>query len=197
MIHKLLEPYNVILATASKRRQDIFSMLNIPYSVLISDADEDIWDDSPGIMAEKIAEGKARHIAGRAKQRDLIITADTIVSTGDVILLKPTTGENARDMLGLLSNKTHLVYTGFCVSFKGQYYCDHEESLVEFAPLSEQEIEDYIATGEPMDKAGAYGIQGMGSQFIQNIEGCYFNIMGFPIAKFYKFIQKLHKEGHL
>ena len=140
------------------------------------------------------ARNKALHVANNMDSDSLIIGADTIVVLDGIVLGKPSDARQAREYLALLSGKTHAVYTGLCLCRSKRCVTDYERSMVEFAPLSEAEIQAYVETGEPMDKAGAYGIQGFGSQFIRRINGCYFNVMGFPIHLFYRMLKDIYTE---
>ncbi len=135
----------------------------------------------------------ARHNAGEKANWvsqhttfDLIIAADTVVTKDGQIFEKPQDREDAVRMLTTLSDSTHLVITGFCLLSNRQQFIEHEITKVTFYPLSNDEITMYVQSGEPFDKAGAYGIQGFASLFIKEIEGCYFNVVGFPIGKFYQ-----------
>lgn len=196
MLHNLLETYNIILASASARRRDLFCMLGIPVSIQVSDVEEPFLDKDPAALAMHHAANKAAGIP-LPSARDLIVAADTIVELDDLMLGKPDSPEQATEYLRLLSGCEHSVITGVCVRTRSLSVCDYERSQVRFCALTDCEIQEYVASGEPMDKAGAYGIQGLGSQFIESIDGCYFNVMGFPIRKFYTMIQNMRKNGLL
>lgn len=185
MLYKLLEPYKIVLASASPRREYLLKMLNIRFEVQASHIVEKANGDTAQAEAINHALRKAQSVALLRPDADIIIGADTIVHLAGELLGKPDSPRQAADYLGRLSGNTHEVITGICLFYQGKAYSAFESSLVSFAHLSEVEIQAYIATGEPMDKAGAYGIQGHGSQFIQSIQGCYFNVMGFPIHRFY------------
>jgi len=171
-------------------------MLGIPVSIQVSDVEEPFLDKDPAALAMHHAANKAAGVPAPSA-RDLIVAADTIVVLDDLMLGKPDSQEQATNYLRLLSDREHSVITGFCVRTRDQALCDYERSQVRFGALTDSEIQEYVASGEPMDKAGAYGIQGLGSQFIESIDGCYFNVMGFPIRKFYTMIQKMRKKGLL
>ncbi len=171
-------------------------MLDIKFLQKKSVADETIHAEdhqNPRQYVCRIASEKCKNIADEMDRDCLIIAADTIVYHEQQILGKPINETAALDYLSLLSGKTHAVYTAICIRYKAMQYSVVERTSVTFKKLTEQEIRDYIATGEPMDKAGAYGIQGYGSQFVKKINGCYFNVMGFPIHKFYQLIEKIFK----
>ena len=152
-------------------------MLGLDFDIVTSNAEEKIDAGSPPAeMVMQLARAKGEGITG-----DVVISADTIVCLDGKILCKPRSREEAADMLRALSGRTHEVYTGICVNGR----TDYEKSEVTFAEMSEREIEAYIETGEPMDKAGAYGIQGMGACFVKEIKGDFFNVMGLPVHKLY------------
>ncbi|MCD8479732.1 MAG: Maf family protein [Candidatus Cloacimonetes bacterium] len=197
MLHKILEPYNIILASASPRRAELLKLLGLEYTVRVSNVDEPENDDEPAQQAIRHAMNKAVAISLNSGERDMVIAADTIVVLDGRILGKPEHEDMAAHYLKQLSGREHIVITAICVSVNNRLVCDHEQSRVRFAELSDTEITEYVASKEPMDKAGAYGIQGLGSQFISEIEGCYFNVMGFPIHKFYRLVNALRQEGLL
>jgi septum formation protein len=197
MLHKILEPYNIILASASPRRKELFHMLGLDFSVKVSNVDEPESDEEPAQQATRHAMNKAVAISLTSGAEDMVIAADTIVVLDDRILGKPEDEIMAADYLKLLSGREHTVITAICISVNNRIICDHEQSRVRFAEISDAEIAEYVSSGEPMDKAGAYGIQGLGSQFISEIEGCYFNVMGFPIHKFYRLVSALKQEDLL
>lgn len=194
MIHELLSDKIVILASASPRRKELFSLLGINARIIPADVAEPLSDEAPELQARHHAQNKARHIYKQYSANELIVAADTLVAVGKHVLGKPESIEEAKAYLRLLSGREHCVYTGICLGYKGEFLCAHESTLVSFAKLSETEIDAYTATGEPMDKAGAYGIQGYGAQFITRVNGCYFNVMGFPIRKFYDTLKLMLKE---
>jgi len=196
MLDKLLKDINIVLASKSPRRIALLEMLNIKFLHIESTADETINEQdhkNPRRYACRVASDKCNNISKDMFPNCLIIAADTIVYHNKQILGKPNSEDTAFAYLSSLSGDTHTVYTAICISYKAKRYSAVERTNVVFKKLSEQEIRDYIATGEPMDKAGAYGIQGYGSQFIEKINGCYFNVMGFPINKFYQLIEQILK----
>ncbi|MDI3480496.1 MAG: nucleoside triphosphate pyrophosphatase [Tepidanaerobacteraceae bacterium] len=180
MINKKL-----ILASASPRRRFLLSQLGIDFTVEPSTEEENIdTSTQPHILAADLAESKAMNVAMRHKD-SLVLGADTIVAIDGRILGKPKDSKQAAEMLSLLSGRWHYVYTGLALidTESGKQIKDYEESRVRFKNLTSREIKNYINTGEPFDKAGAYGIQGKGSLFIEKIEGCYYNIVGLPLFK--------------
>ena len=185
MIHKILDKYQVVLASASPRRKEIFGLLGIKARFFRADISEPITAEPPDIQSVINARNKCLFAAREFNPDCLIVAADTIVAIHNQVLGKPSDLEQARDYLSKLSGQYHLVYTGICLGHKGKLHTGYECTRVKFAQLTTNEIEAYLETGEPMDKAGAYGIQGYGGQFIAKVEGCYFNVMGFPIRKFY------------
>ena len=175
---------NVVLASGSPRRKELMEMLGIE-NMKISPA---VGEECPpaGAGPEEtvlsLARAKAEETAHRWGPEDVVIGADTIVWLDDRVFGKPHSTEEAKRMLRALSGNTHRVYTGVCV-LKGGSVLEHcEVSTVHFRPLDDAEIAAYVATGEPMDKAGAYGIQGRGALFVRGIEGDFFNVMGLPLC---------------
>jgi septum formation protein len=173
----------VILASSSPRRRDLLSLAGIVHTVWPADIDESLRDgESPEVHAERLALEKAQTIARHAPD-SLVIGADTIVVVDDDILNKPSSQADARRMLARLSGRTHTVVTGIaCV--RGSISASGVESVaVTFRDLTESEIDAYVATGEPMDKAGAYGIQGYGATIVRRIDGDYFAVMGLSLVR--------------
>ena len=145
--------------------------------------------ESPVDYVRRLAESKAEAVWEGADE--IVLGADTVVVvddriTGVRILEKPTDADDARSMLRLLSGREHTVITGICLRHEGGAIVDHAVTTVRFAPFTDAELDDYIASGEPMDKAGAYGIQGLASKFVERVEGCYFNVMGLPLSLVYR-----------
>jgi septum formation protein len=185
----------LILASASPRRAEILRNAAIPFETQITLLDESILPgELSGDYVRRLALEKAR--AGAEARRDpsddLFIGADTAVVAGDEILAKPESDEDARRMLRLLSGTTHEVHTGLALLRRpdGIERVVEEITRVSFAPLSEDEIDAYIATGEPFDKAGGYGIQGIAGRYVTRIEGCYFNVMGLPLAQLWSLLKE-------
>jgi len=173
----------IILASGSPRRQELLKTAGVEFKVCVAKGEE-ILDPSlqPADAAVEIARQKAREVAGKHPE-DIIVAADTIVVLDNLILGKPKDKADAAAMLRLLSGREHIVYTGVCIIKNGEENCFTEATKVEFYPLEQDEITAYVESGEPMDKAGAYGIQGLGCVLVKSIEGDYFNVMGLPVAK--------------
>ncbi len=183
----------IILASQSPRRKEILSLLDIPFKIMVSDADETVEEGLPPyFVAESLSLKKAVAVAKNTDADALIIGADTIVVSEGKILGKPKDRDDACTMLHDLSGKWHSVISGVTVfhtkSLKSESF--YAETKVKFSDLTDKEICDYVATGEPMDKAGAYGIQGIGSKFVEKIEGDYFNVVGLPLNKLYRVLKK-------
>ncbi len=186
----------IVLASASPRRAEILRNAGIPFEVLAVEVDETRRaGELRGDYVRRLALEKARAAAADANTGDgdcLFLGADTVVVAGDEILGKPRSEEDARRMLRMLRAGVHEVYTGLAVVQRprtAEGVVD-EVTRVTFAPLSDEEIERYIATGEPFDKAGAYGIQGIGGRYVTRIEGCYFNVMGLPLAQLWALLKE-------
>jgi len=173
----------LILASRSPRRREILHMLGYDFSVIASGAEESA-DFSHGIddAVMNIALTKAAEIA-RSHPEDIVLGADTVVALDGRVLGKPADADDAADMLRLLSGKTHTVYTGVAILGSGHQCVFCEKTQVTFYPLDDKEIAAYVATGEPMDKAGSYGIQGLGAVLVRRIEGDFFTVMGLPAAR--------------
>ena len=176
---------NVVLASGSPRRKELMEMLGFDNLIIMPAKKEEVIpaDTQPGRTVEILAESKCREVAELQKPEDLIIAADTIVWIDGRILGKPHSRAEAKSMLTKLSGRTHEVYTGVCVIYNGKTTTVHEKTSVSFRELAEEEIEAYIETGEPMDKAGAYGAQGRGALFVRHIDGDFFNVMGLPVCR--------------
>lgn len=177
-----------ILASASPRRRELLNNIGMSFEVVVSEADESgLSKDVPSeIYVQELALLKAAASARRVLKRKnaVIIAADTIVTLDGQILGKPKDEEEAFDVLKSLSGRCHEVLTGYCVMRikDGFTVCNMVKTEVNFKPLGESEITAYIETGEPMDKAGAYGIQGIGALLIDSINGDYFNVVGLPVS---------------
>ena len=172
-----------ILASQSPRRQELIRYILSDVTVIVSDAEEALPDGiAAGDVPSYLAEIKARAVASRCPD-DVVIGADTVVILDGKVLGKPRDKDDAAGMLRALSGKVHTVITGCAIIQNGETLTFSDVTRVEFYPLSDREILDYIATGEPFDKAGAYGIQGRGSVLVKRIEGDFFNVMGLPVAR--------------
>jgi len=183
----------LLLASASPRRKQMLKDIGVRFSVTSSVFSEPphLQGQSPWVYVRKNAEGKARSTM-RKVQNALIIGADTVVVYRGRVLGKPGNLQDAFDYLHLLNGKTHAVYTGLCVfdSSDGSCLCGYEKTRVTFRQLTETEIRAYLGRINPMDKAGAYAIQGEGALIVKAIEGCYYNVMGFPIARLEQMLLK-------
>jgi len=181
----LKKHYNFVLASGSPRRHELLKLIVDTFEVKTFDVDETTDIKDPIEMVEFLALKKAGETHQHVDDNSVVIGADTIVVYGDQILGKPIDADEAFDILSLLSDRSHYVYTGFCILHGDTKIIGHEKTTVTFSKMSDNEILDYIKTGESMDKAGAYGIQGYGSKFIEKIDGCYYCVMGFPINRIY------------
>ena len=172
----------LILASQSPRRRELLGLLRIPFDVRVADIDETMDPSLPaGEEVGRVSRNKAMAIA--ADENEIIIAADTIVVVGGKILGKPRSEDHARQMLKSLSGRDHQVMTGVTV-LKGKHAITHTEvTHVTFRQLSDAEIDAYVQTGEPMDKAGAYGIQGGAALFCEKLHGDYYNVMGLPVCR--------------
>lgn len=176
----------IILASASPRRKEILSSMGIRFSVTSADADESSDITSPVELTEHLARIKGEAVLSLLKERGedegaVIISADTVVACDEKILGKPHTAEEARQMLSALSGRTHIVATGIAVTYKGVTHTDCSVTKVSVDTIPQEEIEKYIDSGEPFDKAGGYGIQGEFSKWVRGIDGCYFGVVGLPV----------------
>lgn len=179
----------LVLASKSPRRSEILKNAGIDFTVRVADADETIPDGTkPEDAVVFLAARKA--LAVERADDETVLGADTIVVLDDKILGKPKDREDAYNMIKNLSGRVHSVFTGVCAVGNGMSLTFAEETKVEFYPLTEDEINEYIGTDEPYDKAGAYGIQGLASKFIRGIQGDYFNVVGLPVSSVYKKIIK-------
>lgn len=185
----------ILLASASPRRAELLRAAGIVFDIQPADVDESVVPgESPPEYVARVALSKACAIARVAAGR-IVLAADTAVVIDDHILGKPTDGRDAERMLRLLSGRAHYVLTGVCVVHPEEAADTRIEStLVEFAPLTAAEIDWYVASGEPMDKAGAYAVQGLASRFVTRIDGSYSNVVGLPVALAY---QMLARPPHL
>lgn len=183
----------MILASGSPRRKELLQMLEVPFEVLVSDTEEIITKNEPAEVTKELSYQKAMAVAGQVEE-GIVIGADTVVSIDGKILGKPADTEEAREMIHKLQGKSHMVYTGVTLIAKSGEMVSAssfaEGTKVNVAPMTETEIEAYISTDEPYDKAGAYGIQGLFGKFIEGIEGDYFNVVGLPVHRLYEELKK-------
>ena len=183
---------SLILASASPRRRELLSLITTDFTVIPAQGEETA-DKSlpPDILVQRLAEQKAAEIA-LAHPQDIVIGADTLVFCGSEIMGKPADAADAKRMLTLLSGNTHTVITAVAIAQNGYVTkVFAEETKVDFFPLTDGEITAYIATGEPMDKAGAYGIQDKGALLVKGITGDYYNVMGLPVGRLYRELKPL------
>ena len=175
----------MILASASPRRKELLALAGYDFTVETA-AVEETYDPTlpPEQIVMHLAAIKSAPVAAR-HPNETVIGADTVVVLDETILGKPRSEEDAKAMLRLLSGRVHQVYTGVCLRRGETKVCFHECTLVHFKVLTEEEIAAYVATGEPMDKAGSYGIQGKGCILVEGIEGDYFNVIGLPVSRLY------------
>lgn len=181
---------SLVLASQSPRRRELLDSAGISYTVRWSDIDEVPHAGEPASdYVRRMAEGKARAVTALADE--IILAADTTVVCKGEILGKPIGAEDASRMLHLLSGQRHSVVTGICLRHADVCSVTHEETQVWFTRLTTEEIEEYVLSGEPMDKAGGYAIQGIASRYIQRLEGSYSNVVGLPISLVWRELKKL------
>ena len=190
----------LILASSSPRRAQILLEAGFDFTIQPANVDESL---APGEAVEayvaRIAQAKAHAVAGRALADGtpaIVIAADTVVLAGKQILPKPKDADDARRMLRLLNATTHEVLTGLFVirAYDGISFAHLERTRVEFTRISDIDIDAYIQTKEPFDKAGAYGIQGIGGRFVRKVDGCYFNVMGLPLSRLWEILRQMRWE---
>jgi len=192
----------IILASASPRRAEILSDAGISFELLPVEVDETRHAaENADAMCQRLAKAKARVAVvrlGAVSQPTIVVAADTAVEIDGDVLGKPTSPEAAREMLRRLSGKTHRVLTALALVRlpDGATRSDVECTEVRFADLDQEEIEDYVATREPLDKAGGYAIQGRGGRFVERVDGCYFNVVGLPLAKLCRILKELGWSPH-
>lgn len=204
----------IVLASASPRRRELLAQIGFAFEIQISEGEEKITSRIPCQVVEELSYQKAKNVAERLLQENreepiLVIGADTIVAFQGEILGKPATPENAVEMLTKLQGNTHQVYTGvtclYLVPEQGGKPMEgvikkttfHERTEVAFYPMTPQEIRTYVSTKDPMDKAGAYGIQGFCARYIKEIQGDYNNVVGLPVGRLYQEIKELLTEEGL
>lgn len=194
----------IVLASASPRRRELLAQIGFDFEVRVSQVEEKVTQISAPLVVEELSAQKAEAVLAlteedgeavlttpvTAGEEVLVIGADTVVAVGDRILGKPSGADEASKMLSLLSGNTHEVYTGVTLLYKTakgvQRKTFHETTKVTFYPMSVQEISEYVSTGDCMDKAGAYGIQGFCARYIRGIEGDYNNVVGLPVGRLYQ-----------
>jgi septum formation protein len=180
----------LVLASQSPRRRELLSTAGIPFTVRAREVEEiRAPGEAPDAYVRRLACAKAE--AAWEDRDEIVLGADTIVVLDQSVLEKPRDAADARAMLRSLSGREHIVITGICLRRPGGVQIDSSATRVRFAPLTDAEIDAYVATGEPMDKAGAYAIQGLASKFVECIEGCYFNVIGLPLSQVYRYLKTL------
>lgn len=189
--------YQIILASGSPRRREILEQVGVTFTIKVSDKEEIMNSNDPESLVKELSAMKARDVAERVSSSAIIIGADTVVAQNNIIFGKPRDKKHAKEMLSIMQNNSHKVYTGVCILIKEEDNTIRElsfavASAVRVAPMNESQIEAYIETNEPMDKAGAYAIQGKFAPYILGIEGDYYNIVGLPISSIYA---ELYKNG--
>ena len=184
---------NVILASQSPRRKELLGLFHIPFCVRVADIDETM---TPGAApySEVARISRLKALAVERQEDDLVIAADTIVVCDGRILGKPADTEAAKQMLRLLSGRDHQVMTGMTVLYGERETVVTEVTDLHFRSLTEKEIDDYVASGEPMDKAGAYGIQGGAALFCSRLEGDYYNVVGLPVCRLAQILKEMAPE---
>lgn len=187
----------IILASGSPRRRELLQLAEVKFDVCLKSVDESVPEGTePCLAAEMTAKKKATEVAFTCSDT-IVLGADTIVVLDGHIMGKPADKEDAVQMLKTLSGREHTVITGVCLAYNGHTVTFHEESKVRFFDLTDEEIRHYVSTGEPLDKAGAYGIQGKGCVLVEKIEGDYYNIVGLPVARVVREIHKLEKQFNI
>ncbi len=184
----------LILASASPRRRELLGLFGLPFVVRAADIDETM-DPERAPFEEVGRVSRAKALAAPREEGDVVIAADTIVVCEGKVLGKPRTEEEAKQMLSLLSGRDHQVMTGCTVLRGGEARTFTEVTDLHFRPLGEKEIARYVASGEPMDKAGAYGIQGGAALFCQRMAGDYYNVMGLPVCRLWETLAEMLPEA--
>lgn len=185
---------DLVLASQSPRRSELLQNAGFTFHLRIRPVEEvRASGEPPQDYAIRLACEKAE--AAWEGRDEIVLGADTIVVLGDRVLEKPADADDARAMLAALSGREHTVITGICLRHPGGVISDCVATRVQFAELDSGEIDAYVASGEPMDKAGAYAIQGLASKFVNRVEGCYFNVMGLPVSRVYKHWKALQSSG--
>ncbi|WP_100331724.1 Maf family protein [Bacillus xiapuensis] len=186
---------DIILASGSPRRKELLKQMNVPFTVIVSEADESLSAPMPPEETVKaLAVLKAEAVA-KNHENSIVIGADTIVALDGNILGKPKDRRDAERMLVQLSGREHSVYTGVAMVKGKQKHVFYQKTNVTFWELSHEEIAAYLDSGEPFDKAGAYGIQGLGAAFVKHISGDYFSVVGLPIASVYRQLKRFGWNG--
>jgi septum formation protein len=180
----------LVLASQSPRRRELLERAGISFTVRTADIDESVQDgEAPQQYVRRLAARKAMTVPRGADE--CVLAADTTVVLDEEILGKPADAADAVRMLAALAGRSHEVITGICLRYRQDLLIDAAVTRVHFAPMTAAEISAYVASGEPMDKAGAYGIQGLASRYVTGIEGCYFNVVGLPVSLVCRYLGKI------
>lgn len=181
----------LILASASPRRQALMKLLRFDFEVRASGVPEEPQrGETPTRLVMRLARAKAEAVS-HTRPEAWVVGADTVVVCGSEVLGKPESPVAAGEMLRKLSGRTHEVLTGICIRHRKLRHASFVETTVRFAALSDRDIQEYVSTGEPLGKAGAYAIQGYASRFVHHIQGCYFNVVGLPLAHLHRTLMQL------
>ncbi len=186
-------PRPLVLASQSPRRRELLATAGFAFTVRARPVEEvRAPGESPEAYVLRLAREKAE--AAWEHRDEIVLGADTVVVLGEEVLEKPQNDEDARAMLGRLSGREHVVITGICLRHAGGAEVVGESTRVRFLDLTREEIDAYVASGEPMDKAGAYAIQGLASKFVASVDGCFFNVVGLPVSQVYRYWKALEKD---
>ena len=186
----------MILASQSPRRRELLGQMGFSFTVRPAKGEELPHPElTPAQLVEELARQKALEVSVEAASDDVVVAADTVVAIDGVVLGKPRDKAHAAEMLSALSGREHTVYTGVAVKRGETLLVEHEATQVRFRPLTEREIDLYIQTGEPMDKAGSYGIQGYGALLVEGIRGDYFNVVGLPICRLGRMLAQVGEDA--
>lgn len=186
----------MILASQSPRRRELLGQMGFSFTVRPAKGEELPHPElTPAQLVEELARQKALEVSAEAEADDVVVAADTVVAIDGKVLGKPHDKVHAAEMLSALSGREHTVYTGVAVKRGETLLVEHEATQVRFRPLTEREIDLYIQTGEPMDKAGSYGIQGYGALLVEGIRGDYFNVVGLPICRLGRMLAQVGEDA--
>lgn len=186
----------MILASQSPRRRELLGQMGFSFTVRPARGEELPHPElTPAQLVEELARQKALEVSAEAASDDVVVAADTVVAVDGTVLGKPRDRAHAAEMLSALSGREHTVYTGVAVKRGEKLLVEHEATQVRFRPLTQREIHLYIQTGEPMDKAGSYGIQGYGALLVEGIRGDYFNVVGLPICRLGRMLAQVGEDA--
>ena len=186
----------MILASQSPRRRELLGQMGFSFTVRPARGEELPHPElTPAQLVEELARQKALEVSAEAEADDVVVAADTVVAVDGTVLGKPRDRVHASEMLSALSGREHTVYTGVAVKRGETLLVEHEATQVRFRPLTEREIDLYIQTGEPMDKAGSYGIQGYGALLVEGIRGDYFTVVGLPICRLGRMLAQVGEDA--